>query len=39
LHKVHIAVTFRLSDGNHLRIHKAALTDFASMKLAHKEDT
>jgi len=28
-----------LSDGTHLRIHKAALTDFASMKRAHKEDT
>jgi alpha-glucosidase len=28
-----------LSDGTHLRIHEAALTEFASMTLAHKEDT
>ena len=36
---VHTPVTFRLSDGTHLSIHEAALTDFASMKLAQKEDT
>jgi alpha-glucosidase len=36
---VHTPVTFRLSDGTHLSIHEAALTDFASMTLAHKEDT
>jgi alpha-glucosidase len=28
-----------LSDGAHLSIHKAALIDFASMTLAHNEDT
>ena len=28
-----------MSDGTHLSIHEAALTDFASMTLAHKEDT
>ena len=36
---VHTPVTFRLSDGTHLSIHEATLTDFASMTLAHKEDT
>jgi len=39
LDTVHTPVTFRLSDGTHLRIHEAALTEFASMTLAHKEDT
>jgi len=39
LDTVHTPVTFRLSDGTHLRIHDAALTEFASMTLAHKEDT
>ncbi len=39
LDTVHTPVTFRLSDGTHLRILEAALTNFASMTLAHKEDT
>jgi alpha-glucosidase len=28
-----------LSDGTHLSIHEAVLTDFASMTLTHKENT
>ena len=36
---VHNPFLFRLSDGPHLSIHEAALTDFPPMTLAHKEDT